>query len=173
MDLIHCRICLIQRSLKIRAKRRYAEHSAAGSNQFTVFHCSAGVIDGNAVQLTVFQTGDLQPFRIRFRIAAGGDHNAGTGIVRPFYIQIGKRFILDCLKNIYNIRLQARKNNLRFGIAEPAVIFYYFRAFRCDHQTEIETAFKGSALFVHCLYRGDKDLFHTFICHFGRIIRIR
>ena len=54
-DPIHCRICLIQRRLEIRAKRRYAEHSAAGSNQFTVFNCGAGVIDGNAVQLTVCQ----------------------------------------------------------------------------------------------------------------------
>ena len=74
---------------------------------------------------------------------------------------------------VKQIAFKKRQNNLRFGVAEPAVVLDYLRAAFCQHQSEIQASRKASSLFIHRLYRRNKNLFHASVCHLFGIVRIR
>jgi len=75
--------------------------------------------------------------------------------------------------NCEKVGFEKRQNNLSFGIAEAAVVFYNLRTLWCQHKPEVKAALKGSVFVVHSLNCGQEYLFGTFLCDFGRVVGVR
>ena len=79
---------------------------------------------------------------------------------------------INSLKYLAKITLQHRKNDLRFRVAETAVVFNYLWTIRGEHKSEIQTALKSPALSIHCIDSRQEDLLHALSGHFRGVVGV-
>ncbi|CCZ83714.1 unknown [Ruminococcus sp. CAG:254] len=132
------------------------------------------MINGAACYLSaIIQTGDCKTGFILFRIAAACHNHTSCTAILPDNRQFCQLLFRNRTHNINQIGFQQRQHNLCFRVAEPTVIFNDLWAIRCQHQAEIQTALERSALCLHRTNGRQEDGFHTSICNFLCIIRVR
>ena len=149
----------------------HAKNTAAGAEKLIVLHFCSG--NKNVALAVGFGKNNREAAFVFDGIALGGDNHTAGGFLAEFHLSFAESALACCLHNREQITFQKRQNNLRFRIAEAAVIFDDFRTVLGNHQSEIQTASKRSAFIFHRFDSRQKDFFHTFVGDFFCVIRVR
>ena len=110
---------------------------------------------------------------VALRIAAARHNYAGTASLVPFYINLVEFMVINSLENLIEVSVKHGEDYLCFGVTEAAVILYYLWSLRSDHETEVETALKSSALSIHSVHGREENLFHALLCYLVGVVGVR
>ena len=102
-------------------------------------------------------------------IAAGSQHHADRRVVLKLQIDLVKRPVNAGFKDLHNVVLHPGQHHLGLRIAKPRVVLQHLRALLCQHQSEEDDAFKGTALRRHGVHGG---LINMLLAEFVDLLRV-
>ena len=115
---------------------------------------------------------DLKARLVLLRIALRSEHDAAGGALTEAHHVFAERSSAHGEHDLQKIAREKGQHDLRFGIAEAAVVFDDLRSVLREHEPEIEAALEGAPFRLHRADGGQENVFHALFCDLFRVIGI-